>query len=137
MPLWPETVEAIKLAAPLRPKPRDEADADCVFLNRGRRRLIVSTTTSHRDGLTEAFGKLLRELGINGRKGLGYYSLRHTFATIGLQGGDRDAVRSLMGHAAHDMLSAYDETGPSDDRLRAVTEHVRNWLFAQLEGGAK
>lgn len=135
VPLWPETIAAIKLAASRRPKPRVEADADCVFLNRGRHRLIVSTTTSHRDDLTVAFSKLLRELGINGRKGIGFYSLRHTFATIGLQAGDRDAVRSLMGHAAHDMLSAYDETGPSEARLRAVAEHVHGWLFA-AEGGA-
>ena len=28
------------------------------------------------------FGKVLRRLGINGRKGLGFYSLRHTHRTI-------------------------------------------------------
>jgi integrase len=66
---------------------------------------------------------------INGRTGLGFYSLRHTFAPIALRSGDRDAVRSLMGHATHDVLAAYDETGPSDVRLRAVVEYVYQWLI--------
>ena len=61
--------------------------------------------------------------------------MRHTFASIGLQTKDRDAVRALMGHAQHEALAAYDETGPSDERLLAVTLHVRQWLFG--EGGAK
>ena len=66
---------------------------------------------------------------INHRKGLNFYSVRHTFATIALQTGDRDAVKALMGHAFHDILSAYDETGPSDERLITIAEHVRDWLY--------
>lgn len=144
-PLWPETVAAIKAAITERTKPKDKADAECVFLNRGGRRM-VQTHLSQNEDKTEAklwaqdyvstgFGKLLHSLEINGRKGLNFYSLRHTFATIGLQTGDRDAVKALMGHASHDILSGYDETGPNDDRLRRVVSHVRTWLFG--EGGAK
>ena len=135
-PLWPETIEALNVAAKVRkPKAKLSEDANCVFLNRRGKRLVQSTTTSHVDYVTAAFGKLLRNMKINGRKGLNFYSLRHTFATIGLQTRDRDAVKTIMGHASHDMLSLYDESGPSDERLQAVVDHVHGWLFG--EGGAK
>ncbi len=135
-PLWPETVEALNTVINgRRLKAKRPEDANCVFLNRGGRRMVQSTETSHSDYVTAAFGKLLRSMKINGRKGLNFYSLRHTFATIGLQTGDRDAVKTIMGHASNDMLSLYDETGPSDERLQAVVNHVHGWLFA--EGGAK
>jgi hypothetical protein len=38
------------------------------------------------------------------------------------------AVDYLMGHARDDMASVYRER-ISDDRLRAVADHVRGWLF--------
>src|SRR5205823_545790 len=108
-----------------RPSPKNPGeDAGCVFLNRLGSRFVQSTEKCHTDYVTTAFGKRLKQLKINGRKGLNFYSLRHTFATIGLQTGDRDAVKSLMGHAHHDILSGYDQSGPDDGRLRAVTDHV-------------
>jgi len=135
VPLWEETVEALQAAIVARPTPKDKADKYVVLLTVRGERLVRITEKSRTDGVTGSFGKLLRKLEINSRKGLGFYSLRHTFATIGLQIGDRDAVKSLMGHAEGDMLSIYDETGPSDERLQAVTDHVRSWLFG--EGGEK
>lgn len=135
-PLWPETIEAVKLVINgRRPKAKRAEDANCVFINRGGRRMVQSTETSHTDYVTTAFCSLLRSMKINGRKGLGFYSLRHTFATIGLQTGDRDAVKAIMGHASHDMLSIYDETGPNDERLQSVVRCVHQWLFG--DGGAK
>ena len=35
-----------------------------------------------------------------------------------------------MGHVRDDMASLYRER-ISDDRLRAVVQHVRNWLFGE------
>lgn len=135
VPLWEETIEALQAAIASRPTPRDNADKDVVLLTVRGERLVRVTEKSRTDGVTGGFGKLLRKLEINSRKGLGFYGLRHTFATIGLQIGDRDAVKSLMGHAEGDMLSIYDETGPSDERLIAVTDHVRSWMFG--EGGER
>jgi len=128
-PLWPETVEALQTAIAERPEPLLKADAEVVLLTTQRQRLVRDTEHSRTDGVSVVFGKLLRKLGINGRDGLGFYSLRHTLATIGLQTGDRDAVKALMGHIEQDMLATYDETGPSDERRRAVTEYVHDWLF--------
>lgn len=143
IPLWTETSQALKDVISTRPQPKDKADADCVFLSprrngdvrSGGTRLVTMGETSRTDYVSRDFSKLLRALHINGRRGLGFYSLRHTFATVALQTGDRDAVKSLMGHADGDILSAYDETGPSDERLKRVTDHVHEWLFAK--GGAK
>ena len=40
--------------------------------------------------VSQETGKLLRRLGINGRKGLGFYTLRHVFETVG--GGAKDQI---------------------------------------------
>jgi integrase len=98
--------------------------------HKDKTRVGESTRT---DYVSREFAKWLGRLHINGRYGLGFYSLRHVFATIGLHTTDRDAVRAIMGHVEGDVLAAYDETGPNDDRLRAVVEHVRQWLFGAEE----
>jgi integrase len=72
--------------------------------------------------------KLLKRLGINGRTGLGFYTLRHTFRTVADESKDQPAVDYIMGHEVPHMSSVYRET-ISDARLRAVAEHVRAWLF--------
>ena len=129
VPLWSQTVDGLNVAIAQRRQPKLTADAECVFINRAAKRTVQMTERSHQDYVSSQFRSLLQQLKMNGRKGLGFYALRHTFATVALQTGDRDACRALMGHAAHDMLSAYDETGPSDARLQAVVEYVRRWLF--------
>ena len=79
--------------------------------------------------ITEAFGRLVRRLGIH-RPGLGFYALRHTFQTIAGNTKDPEAVSAIMGHAekADDMAAVYRER-IDDARLTAVTEYVRGWLF--------
>ena len=76
--------------------------------------------------------KLLDKLHINGRKGLGFYRLRHTFRTVADESKDQPAVDYIMGHEVPHMSSVYRET-ISDARLRAVAEHVRGWLFGPAE----
>jgi hypothetical protein len=66
------------------------------------------------------------------RKGLGLYTLRRTFQTIGDAARDPIATRAIMGHAeADDDMSAACREGVDDDRLKAVTDHVRQWLFPE------
>ena len=65
---------------------------------------------------------------MNGRKGLGFYTLRHCFETVGGNAKDQVAVDAIMGHADQSMAAAYRE-GVSDDRLMAVTNCVQTWLF--------
>jgi integrase len=71
--------------------------------------------------------QLVGKLGLAGR-GHTFYALRHTFETIAGESRDQVAVDAIMGHSREDMASVYRER-IGDDRLRAVAEHVRQWLF--------
>ena len=77
--------------------------------------------------------KLLTRLGIE-RRGVNFYALRHTFQTIGDEARDPVATRHIMGHAenSNDMSAVYREA-VGDDRLRAVVDHVHDWLFSETE----
>jgi integrase len=70
--------------------------------------------------------KLLDAVSINGHRN--FYALRHTFETVGGESKDQVAVDAIMGHARDDMASLYRER-ISDERLKAVTDHIRAWLF--------
>src|SRR5262249_43091872 len=84
-PLWPETVAAIRAALGARPEAKKPEHADLVFITR----CGDSWHTGTPDGpLSREFGKLLRKLGINGRTGLGFYTLRHTFRTVAAKAND-------------------------------------------------
>jgi integrase len=124
-PLWPETVSALKEALSQRPEPKCPEDGGLVFITRFGQAWHKDSTENP---VAYEVGKLLRKLGINGRKGLGYYTLRHTFRTVADESKDQPAVDYIMGHEIPHMSSVYRET-ISDTRLRAVVEHVRAWLF--------
>ena len=153
--LWPETVAAIKKVvrarrkqrakgntigvmgvmgpmspmAPISPIPstlKPPTGRKLIFLNgRGRSWL------PRRQGnpISTAMLRLLRRRKC-WRPGLGFYALRHTFETIAGETKDQIAVDYVMGHApdSRDMSAVYRER-IGDDRLAAVAEHVRAWLF--------
>jgi integrase len=127
-PLWPETIKAIKAALAVRLEPKNAADSDCVFVTVRRNRWVQGKTNSV--GLE--FGKLRRSLHINGRT---FYGLRHTFRTIADAAKDQPAANLIMGHADETMAGIYRQH-IDDERLLAVTNHVRGWLFG-TKGGAK
>ncbi len=77
--------------------------------------------------ITKEMAKLLNKLGLK-RPGLNFYALRHTFETIAGESKDQVAVDHVMGHSREDMASLYRER-ISDERLEAVAQHVRTWLF--------
>jgi integrase len=123
--LWPETVEAIRGALTCRPEPKDPAHAGLVFITKYRQSWFKTDSAGP---LIWEMRKLLNKLGINGRKGLGFYTLRHTFRTVADQAKDQPAVDYIMGHEVPHMSAVYRET-ISDARLKAVSDHVRAWLF--------
>jgi integrase len=129
-PLWPETITAIKDALAERPEPKKPEHADLLFLTRCGDCWRKDTP----DGpISRETGKLLRKLPINGRKGLGFYTLRHTFRTVADNAKDQPAADLIMGHESSHMSSVYRET-ISNERLQAVVKVVHDWLFA---GGEK
>jgi integrase len=127
-PLWPETAAVLGEALARRPEPKDPAAADLAFVTKYGGRWFKGDMNNP---LSAATRKLLDALGINGHRN--FYALRHTFETIGGEAKDQVAVDSIMGHAREDMASVYRER-ISDERLKAVSEHVRRWLFEGQQG---
>lgn len=135
IPLWPETVAALREAIADRPTPKEPADSDLCFVTaRGTRfvRVQESKTTEGRyvtiNSLSRRFESLLKRLGINSRKGVGFYTLRHVFETIASESRDQVAVDAIMGHTDSSMAGAYRER-ISDKRLLDVVNVVHRWLF--------
>lgn len=129
-PLWPETVAALQDVLKRRPKPRDSKLDGLVFITKyGQEWVKTNEKGRPADALSQEFAKLLTELGLK-RPRLNFYAMRHTFETIGGETRDQVAVDYIMGHAPHsgDMASKYRER-ISDERLKAVTDFVHQWLF--------
>jgi integrase len=122
--LWPETIAALRKAIAERPAPKDEAHAGLVFITKYGQPWAKDTMANP---ISHEFRKLLVELNLH-RPGLSFYTLRHQFETIG--GGSRDqvAVNAIMGRADSSMAATYRER-IEDERLEAVADHVREWLY--------
>jgi integrase len=131
-PLWPETIQALRAAIAERPAPKSDTAADKVFVTlRGHQWLSRGIANP----VSVAARRLMKSVGVD-RKGLGFYVLRHTFATIA--GGSRDqiAVNAVMGHADGSIAGVYRER-IDDSRLKAVTDFVHEWLFGAPTATAK
>jgi integrase len=124
-PLWPETIEAIQEALARRPVPKTEAAKELVFVTKFGDSWTKDTIDNP---ISKETRKLLDQLGINGNRN--FYALRHTFETIAGETDRQTAVDFIMGHApkSDDMSAVYRER-ISDERLQAVTDYVRQWLF--------
>jgi len=149
--LWPETIASIKEAIADRSEPMTKAEAGLVFLRTDgtswhvEMKLPLPKTSANGDAQHEekfkmpvasnpvsfAMRKLLHNLGLH-RPGLGFYTLRHVFLTIAEESRDHIAVAHVMGHVVPGMGTAYREK-VSDERLRAVAQHVRGWLWGKAK----
>ena len=131
IPLWAETVKAIKAALENRGEPKDPEDKALLFIGR-RGQSYVGNHKGYR--VHQEFARVLKWAGIEGRS---FYDLRRTFQTIGEGAHDLVAVQSVMGHAppSSDMSAIYRQR-VDDARLRNVTDHVRTWLFPEAGADA-
>jgi integrase len=133
IPLWSETVASIRDWLAVRPKAKDSADAGLLFVTcRGQRWVKLNKNGTPSDALGQEFTKVLSKLNLK-RPGVSFYALRHGFETVAGETTDQVAVDAIMGHVPQGMASAYRER-ISDERLRRVVEHVRQWLFGD-DGG--
>ncbi len=136
IPLWQETIDAILEWLPMRPTAKDPADENAVFLTRcGQRWVKTNKTGSPADALGQEFAKLLRELKLK-RAGVSFYAIRHSFRTIADETRDFPAIDRVMGHSDNTMGGRYIEH-ISDDRLRAVVDHVHAWLYGDTDDDGK
>jgi integrase len=126
--LWPETVAALREAIASRPKPASDDYAGLVFLNPAGKPW-VAVGEYRQDYVAYHFAKLLKAAGLH-RDRVGFYTLRHVFRTVADECRDTPAVDLVMGHGDHTMAAHYRER-ISDDRLRAVADHVHAWLLGK------
>lgn len=153
--LWKETVAALKEVRKLRAKmderrtpPADLADRVFLTLHRlpyvhlsENGRAVDSVRLEFNRAGTLAGLAPARKKGEPRRApGRGFYSLRHTYRTVADETLDFPAIDLTMGHTPEaagagsapfsvDMASRYRRIG--DDRLRAISEHVRQWLYGK------
>ena len=107
LPLWPETVEALKQVA---------KSGELVFYtSKGNPWLRTIQSTDRQgnqkytknDAISKNFSKLLNKTGVKTEKGVGFYTLRRTAATLTAESGDPFAVQRLLGHANLKMATTY------------------------------
>ena len=125
IPLWPETVAAVREAIAKRREPTSPEDAALLFIG-ARGESYIGNHKGFR--VSAEFARLLREAEIKGRS---FYDLRRTFQTIAEERSkDLVAVKAIMGHApaAGDMSAIYRQR-VTDERLRDVANGVRGWLY--------
>jgi len=126
-PLWNETIKVIKEWIKQRPVPKNEANVDLVFVTAKGDSWAKQTSDNP---VSKETRKLLDKLEIKGNRN--FYALRHTFETVAGESQDQVAVNAIMGHDDGSMASVYRER-ISDERLLAVAEHVRQWLFGNVD----
>jgi integrase len=131
-PLWPETVKALRAVMEKRPTPKHENATDLVFVTRCGASWAKVTSDNP---ITKEFKKLLDDTGLH-KPGLGFYAIRHVFRTIADESRDQPACDSIMGHSDESMAARYRER-VDDDRLKAVSDHVRKWFRAGKPKAAK
>jgi len=130
-PLWAETVEAVKEALAARPTPRPGCE-QFVFLRSGVKSRGERYTGRSAKVAVE-FAETCQAAGVNGKT---FYDARRSFQTVAETSKDFPATSAVMGHVAsgQDMSAVYRQR-IGDDRLRAVVETVRRWLFGQDDDG--
>jgi integrase len=130
VPLWPETVKAIMAALDERHSPKDAADKHLLFIGQAGASYIGK---GRGERVHQEIARVLHGAKIE-RQGLSFYAARHAFQTVAEGVHDLAAVQAIMGHApaSSDMSATYRER-IDDDRLVAVVEHVRGWLFSDTK----
>ncbi len=131
IPLWPETVAAVRKVMESRRASKNPAEANLLFIG-ARGTSYVNHTGGHR--VAAEFARLRDEVGIKGRV---FYDFRRTFQTVAdNRSRDRDGVKAIMGHApaSGDMSAVYRQNF-DDDRLRSIVDHVHEWLYAKPAAG--
>jgi hypothetical protein len=125
-----EQKDALHAGGKIRPDPDalKVKDVASTFLNAKSEALKTGKLSPRTWADYRAIMDMLKALGISGRKGLGFNTLRHAFRTVADEAMDQPAADYVMGHEVAHRSSVHRET-ISDERLKAVTDHVRKWLF--------
>jgi integrase len=127
LPLWPETVGALQQV---------QKSGELVFYTSRGNPWVRAIQRIDRNGkekytkndaVSKNFSKLLKKVGIKTEKGVGFYTLRRTAATLAARSGDPFAVQKLLGHADLKMATTYvQDVSEQTDR---VINNVRKLII--------
>ncbi len=125
--LWPETTQAIKDYLVYRPRAAGSDNRDRLFITKNGLAWVRQDGELRTDSIGTEFAKAKKSAKV---KRASFYDLRRTFRTIAAQSRDKEACDYVMGHCENpnDMGAVYTQW-IDDDRVRAVVNHVRSWLF--------
>ncbi|MEM7559692.1 MAG: tyrosine-type recombinase/integrase [Planctomycetota bacterium] len=126
VPLWPETEQALKECIEHATAKGEESLV--FFSERGKNYITERKNGSRVTGVFRATQKrACKEEEIESSRT--FYDLRRTFETIGGEAIDQAAVDTIMGHTPSESnMAARYRQNISEDRLKAVVNHVREWL---------
>lgn len=125
--LWPETVAALK---------KTPKSGELVFYTSKGNPWVRTIKSMGKDGiekynndnaLSKKFSKLLKKTGIKTEKGVGFYTLRRTAATLAARSGDPFAVQKLLGHADLKMATTYVQD--VSEQIDRVVNNVRKLII--------
>ena len=133
LPLWPETIKA------LNELPRS---GPCVFYTSQGHPWVRTVMKTNEDGepeyspvnrISPTFSRLMKKAGIHAPKGMAFYALRRTAATIAARSGDPFAAQRLLGHVDLTMATRYvQDVSEQTDR---VIENSREYVIRGKDAG--
>lgn len=107
LPLWPETLDALAGLPHKNERVFNTPSGyKCVRTIRRQQSNGQAKYVNH-DSVSKEFKKLIKKSGLVTEKGVGFYTLRRTAATLAAQSGDPFAVQRLLGHADLKMATTY------------------------------
>jgi len=126
LPLWPETIEAIK-AVPKKGKLVFYTTKGNPFV---RNVLKIDVNGNEKycpiNSIATKFSRMIKKAEIDVPKGTGFYTLRRTAATMAARSGDPFAVQRLLGHANLIMATRYvqDVSKQTDQVIEKVRRYI-------------
>ena len=107
LPLWKETVDAIKVLPRTNKRLFNTKQGHKVvrFIERRDTKGVAKVVKC--DNVSREFAELTKRTGTRKEKGAGFYTLRRTAATLAARSGDAFAVQRLLGHADLKMATTY------------------------------
>ncbi len=126
LPLWPETVEALR---------KISKKGKLVFYTAKGNPFVRNVLKTDANGyekfspinsIATKFARMIKSVGLDVPKGTGFYTLRRTAATLAARSGDPFAVQRLLGHANLLMATRYvqDVTQQTDDVVEKYRKYV-------------
>lgn len=114
VPLWPETVAALREIPPVE-------GTKTFFATKAGKPLVGNG----QDHISRMMGDLSEACGVEAT----FYCFRYTFATIAAEIPDDHARKLIMGHVIDGVSEGYIQRFPRE-RLLSLTDRVHDWLYS-------